>query len=544
METKTSDLIKNDSRVGVGKYIMYLLRCWWAILIVMVIFGALGYLYASIKSEKYEIKSSIIMNDSDNDGKGTLSGTGLGSLFSSFTMGGASFKLVEDEIRRIQSHDNLIRVTSQLGINSTSWSKPGGLNPKVWYYKNEPIIVSLKQGVIDTLSVATKFQIDVAEGAKDIRVRAEQPAGKEVLDKTYSKFPIVAKTPYATFYIDKSPTYNPTEPLHFYNITMPIAAYADKLYKRLDLGTPTKKSNIIYVTMEDNVSERGIDIVNTLVEVYNKDAIDTQHEEALAAINFINERMGVLYSQLQDSERNIENFKRENKVSDPEIDAKYALQMKGDAESALIEQRTKAGVTRMIIDFLRNDGSRYSMIPFTSDAPEAPIQAYNDLVMERMRLEQNAKGNNSTLRGLTAQIDAMRANLISSLERDLSATNIAVSDLQRVNSESDSRIGQVPMIERKLTELYRNQTIQSQIYGFMLQKLEENQLKLAREIPAGRVMEKAYTPSDSGGPGKKLLIIIFAFLGGCLAVGGLSLVFWYQGRRDKMAEVEPIAERV
>ncbi|MBD5213120.1 MAG: hypothetical protein HDS70_05815 [Bacteroidales bacterium] len=534
MEKQYEDLIKDDERVGMGKFLRYLLKCWWAVAACVVIFAALGYVYSKIKSEKYEVMASIIMNDTDSDGKGTLGG-GLGSLFSSFNMGGASYKLVEDEIRRIQSRGNLEEVVKMLNLNSKNWSKSGMLKPKVWYYNDAPLTVSLPAAVADTLSATTKFRIDVAEGGKEIHVKAEQPMGKTVLDQTYKAFPIQAKTPRGTFRIDKSVTYNPSEPLTFYNVTTSPKIYAESLYKDIDMASPTKKSNIIYMSIDEVRPDRGEDILNNLVAIYNLRSIETGHEEARAAIDFIDERMVELYQQLQNSEKSIETYKKANNIVDPEAEAEYIFKKKGGAETAIVEQRTKAGVSQMIIDFLRNENTRYSLIPFTSDAPEAPIQAYNELALERLRLEQNAKGNNASLKGVTAQMDAMRANLISTMERELSATRIAIGDLEKVNHESESRIGQVPSIERKLTELYRNQTIQNQIYGFMLQKREENQLKLAREIPAGRIMEKAYSSTEPKGLGGKILIILFGFLGGILGVGGLYIVYWYQNRCDRLA---------
>lgn len=544
MKKRLDDLIKDDETVKMGKFMRYLLRYWWAIAVCAIIFAAMGYVINKIKSQKYEVTASIILNDFDNDGKGSLSGTGLGSLFSSFTMGSASYKLVEDEIRRVQSHGNLIEVIKQHNLNDLSWSKKGMFSRSVWYYNDAPIKIEAPATVIDTISTTTKFNIKVAPGGKDIRVVCEQPVGKVVLDQSYNKFPIKVRTPYATFNIDKSVTYNPTESLNFYDVITSPEIYAHELYKKVDLSAPSKKSNIIYLVMEDTRTDRARDILNSLVSTYNLKAIETNHEEARAAIDFIEDRMVHLYNQLQNSEKSIETFKKQNRITDPNFEAEYIFRKKGTAEEAMVEQRTKAGISQMVIDFLRNEGTKYSLVPFTSDAPEAPIQAYNELALERMRLEQNAKGNNASLKTINAQMDAMRINLINSLERDLGASRVAISDLERVNSESAARIGQVPTIERHLTELYRNRSIQNQIYGFLLQKREENQLKLARDIPSSRIMEEAYAASEPSGIGGKLLIVVFGFLGIAFGIVGLYLVYWYQNRRDKLAEVKSLTASI
>lgn len=532
MKKTADELVRNDDRLQIGAMLHFMLKRWWVLLIICVIFGALGFIYSKIKSDKYEVKASIILNDTESDGKGSL-GSGLGSLLSSFNMGGASYKLVEDEILRLQSRNNLISTIKTLNLNSRNWSKNSLFEPKVWYYNDSPINVDIPMAVADTMTRTTHFKITVPEGGKNIHVVAKQGKGV-VVDKTYPKFPFNVKTPCGTFHISKSVTYNPSEKLVFYNVTTSPAVYAETLYKKLNVQSPSRKSNVIYITTEDVIPRRGVDMLNTLVDVYNRNGIETSHEEARQTVDFINERMIDMYSQLEKSEADIEAYKRSNRIVDPDAEAEYILKKKGTAETALIEQQTRQGVLRMVIDFLKGENTKYSMIPFTSNVPEAPIQAYNELVLERMRLEQNVKGSNATLKAITAQVDAMRGNLLSTLERDLAASTIAIGDLQRMNGESESRIGQAPSIERRLTSLYRNQVIQNQIYAFLLQKREESQLRLAREIPTARVMEDAYSDTKPKGFGGMIMAVLFAFIGGICGLVGLYVIFWYKNRVKKL----------
>lgn len=533
MKKNADELVTGDDRLQIGAMLYYMLKHWWVLMLFCIVFGALGFVYSKIKSDTYDVRASIILNDTESDGKGSL-GSGLGSLLSSFNMGGASYKLVEDEILRIQSRNNLISTIKTLNLNSRSWSKNSFFEPKVWYYNDSPVNVDIPMAALDTMQRSTFFKITVPEGGRNIRVVVEQPVGKEVMDKTFPKFPFNVKTPCGTFHISKSVTYNPSEKLVFYNLTSSPAIYAESLYKQLEVSSPSRKSNVINLSTEEVLPRRGVDMLNTLVDVYNRNGVETSHEEARQTVDFINERMIDMYSQLEKSEADIESYKRSNRIVDPDAEAEYILKKKGTAESALIEQQTRQGVLRMVIDFLKGENTKYSMIPFTSNVPEAPIQAYNELVLERMRLEQNVKGSNATLKAITAQVDAMRGNLLSTLERDLAASTIAISDLQRMNGESDSRIGQAPSIERRLTALYRNQVIQNQIYAFLLQKREESQLRLAREIPVARVMEDAYSDTKPNGIGGIMMSIILAFMGGVIGLVCLYVMFWYSNREKRL----------
>jgi len=150
--------------------------------------------------------------------------------------------------------------------------------------------------------------------------------------------------------------------------------------------------------------------------------------------------------------------------------------------------------------------------------PEDAISEYNKLVLERIKLGENAKGSNSTLRYVTAQVDAMRLNMLNSLEKQLDAAKIALADLNKDNVSSESRMAGIPTIERDLLSLYREQKIKNQIYAFLLQKREESELKLSSSLIAGKYVDEAYESVEPVSPKKTLVL-------GCFMLVGLLLAY-------------------
>ena len=503
-------LDSNDTKLNITSTVDTFKRYWWIYVASIVLFLGLAAFYLKVKAPVYDMHATIILNEDDDLGKSNLGG--LGSLMASFSLGGGGYKYVEDEILRITSHSNYMDLVKKLNLNYTYASKKGFFSKKKFYYRDSPLEVFIPASVLDTITTSTNFKIRVAPDGRTADIKVKQAKWKVVYDRAGVSLPAMVKTPYGTFRVALTKEFRPGQPL---NMTVGVsnpAVTADDLARNLSANTPSKKSSIVFFSYEDANIERGIDVVDNLIEIYNTRGADDMRRQAGASVEFIKSRLEKLYTELESSEKSIESYKRDNKIVDAAAEAEYIFKKKQVMETGMIEYETRASVLRMIIDFLRSDNNRYSLIPFAGDMPKEPLEEYNKLVVERMRLQEQAKGNNSSLRTISAQIDAMRENLLTSLERELAATAIAVRDMKRNNAGTSSRISDYPTMEKDLLALYRDQKIKNQIYAYLLQKLEESELKLSRDIRAGKTVDVAYSDIKPSKP-NKILVVVLAFIG-------------------------------
>lgn len=513
MDTKTR-LEKEDSKINISFLAYSFRKLWWVYASVFVVFMVLAGIYCKVKTPVYDITGIIILNDDENDSKATLGG--LGSLMASFSLGGSSYKYVEDELTRISSHKNLTQLVQDLGLNYQYSSKDGFFDQREPYFDNSPLSVYIPQAVLDTMPVTTVFNVKLSPDGRTADIKVTQKKKKTVYDRNHVALPTTVKTPYGMFRLSTTSFFKPGEELKMRVIVQGTPLAVKQIGKKIKLGNPSKKSDLVFIEYKDTNIPRGKAVVNHLVEIYNEVGMHDLQSQALASVEFVKGRLTKLYGELEKSENSIEAYKRANNIVNPEAEAEYIFKKKQVMETGVIEYETKASVLKMIIDFLRSDENRYALIPFTEDMPKEPVEEYNKLVMERIRLEENAKGNNTTLKTVTAQVDAMRANLLTSLERQLSATKIAIADINRSGHGTDSRISGYPTMEKDLLSLYRDQKIKNQIYAYLLQKLEENELKLSREIKVGKVIDEAYEDIDPSSP-KKGLIFVMAAIGSVIA---------------------------
>lgn len=100
-----------------------------------------------------------------------------------------------------------------------------------------------------------------------------------------------------------------------------------------------------------------------------------------------------------------------------------------------------------------------------------------------MKLLNSAKSGNSALQAITSQIDALRGNIITSIDRAYKNSQVKLSEIEKENSAAQSRIGSYPSLEREYLNLKRVQLVQEQLYLFLLKQREEVEMSIARSNP-------------------------------------------------------------
>lgn len=498
--------------IDFGAMIKIVLRHWWWYVIAVVLCVGAAWLYMRVKTPKYYVQSLVMLNQDDDSGSSGAIGGGLGALMSSFSIGGSGAN-IEDELLKMHSHTNMMKVVRTLKLNRTYWGKTSMLKPKTLFYNNAPLTIDVPDEVLDTIGASTLFKISMRGPGKKMRLTVDQGKDKGIIDTEIPSLPYNVRTPRGMFRISATAAYNPEEEMTLYALMQNPANSAAWLSSEIGIEKYGKKTNGIFLNIEDGLPERGVDILNTTVSVFNNLSTEMKHANAQATADFLNGRLVDMYNQLEGTEKKIEVYKRDNQITDATAEAQYIFTKKGTVEAQLLELQTKLEVLKMVQDFLHEPANKYKLIPFAADLPEKPIEAYNELVLMRIKLDGNSRPDNATLKKLSGQIDAMRDNLLTTLDRQMASTKIAINDMKREENSSASRMSGIPEMERELLALYRDQTVKSQIYGFLLQKREENEMKLARTAPTAQVLDAAYADTEPTGPGKMMVYLVAFFIG-------------------------------
>ena len=482
-------------------------RYWWLFLLSLIACISIAFVYLKIAKRVYNVKAVVLVAQDDN-------GAGAGaSLLKSMKLMGQGSK-VDDEMVVYSSQELCTQVVNQLKLNHSYIEDKGWFKPERDHYNSSPIEVIAPEEMFDTLS-SVKFKIDVDKAG---RANIKATSGKHKLaDVKGVTLPTTLKTVYGRFAINTTKKFKQGKECHITARLTGNQILGERLNKRIKVKLASKKSNGINLSIAENNKSRGMDILNTLMDLYNDRGQREKDEQAINTAKFIDERLALIYKGLTSSEADIESYKKAHKIVDPELQIKSAVAKQELSDRAIIKLETNKQLLGMVRDFVSNPANKHSYIPFEVDSSAASgsIRAYNNLLAKRQELAQSAKGDNLALKQLDEQIDAMHGNVVQGINSSIKGVDIQLNKMRSQFNQTASEMGQVPTEEREARELLRQQGIQNTLYTFLLEKREENALVLAATTPKGKIVDHAYAQSTPISP-NRMVVLVMALLASLL----------------------------
>ena len=482
-------------------------RYWWLFLLSLIACISIAFVYLKIAKRVYNVKAVVLVAQDDN-------GAGAGaSLLKSMKLMGQGSK-VDDEMVVFSSQELCTQVVNQLKLNHSYIEDKGWFKPERDHYNSSPIEVIAPEEMFDTLS-SVKFKIDVDKAG---RANIKATSGKHKLaDVKGVTLPTTLKTVYGRFAINTTKKFKQGKECHITARLTGNQILGERLNKRIKVKLASKKSNGINLSIAENNKSRGMDILNTLMDLYNDRGQREKDEQAINTAKFIDERLALIYKGLTSSEADIESYKKAHKIVDPELQIKSAVAKQELSDRAIIKLETNKQLLGMVRDFVSNPANKHSYIPFEVDSSAASgsIRAYNNLLAKRQELAQSAKGDNLALKQLDEQIDAMHGNVVQGINSSIKGVDIQLNKMRSQFNQTASEMGQVPTEEREARELLRQQGIQNTLYTFLLEKREENALVLAATTPKGKIVDHAYAQTTPISP-NRMVVLVMALLASLL----------------------------
>lgn len=486
---------------------------WYWFVISAVICVGIAFLYTKRSHPVYGVRANIMISTGDE------SPTALfGSL--SDILGGSG--RVNDEIYVLASHSLYKEVAKNLGLNVAHYVKTGFLKAD-FEFRDYPIGLEIPEGISDTLKVPIVFKIKASENGK---VNVEVKAKKDVIAKVKDAvFPVTLRTDYGEFVLDKTQNYPVDEEVKSTITLTSYDAVAEVLNDEVLSHIADRKSNVIKLEYNTPYPGYGMAVINELVAAYNKRGIKEKNIQGSHTSQFIDERLKLLSTDLSAAEGEIQNYKQREGFVDLTTEIKYQNEKKGEVESSLIQAETNAEVLKMISAFIDNPENANTLVPFTIDNEglKGAITTYNNLLLKRMDLMNNARPNNSTLRLLDDQIAAMRSNINISIGKAYDTQMIAINELKSAQKAANQRLENIPTQEREYRDLLRQQNIKQELFVYLLQRREEASLLLANAIPKGVIIDEAFTLINPLSTDRKVIWFIGLIIGLIIPVVIISL---------------------
>lgn len=273
----------------------------------------------------------------------------------------------------------------------------------------------------------------------------------------------------------------------------------NRLMGNLNAIQTGKLSTIMGLTFNHPNIENAKRILNEFIKVYINSAIDDKRKVAQYTLDFIDDRLSLINEELDSVERKIEVFKTANGAVDVSLQSSMFLNNVKENDVELNKVNLKLAILNDIDLYVNGKGSNPGMVPsvigFDDPVLLSLLPKLYDLEFEISKRSKVAGEKDEILNSLKEEILRVKSSIkenIWNIRGNLNITKVRITEELR---KQNSLLSNIPLKERLLVDIGRQQNIKNEIFTFLLQKREESAIAYASTVSDSRVIEWAY-----GGP--------------------------------------------
>lgn len=500
--------------------VLYILRrnWYWFVVALAVTFGV-AFLYLKQTQPTYQRTASILIKTTP-DGTSALSDA-LQSTGLPGAMGGRGD--IENEEQILKTDLVLNEVINRLQLE-TAYLKQDGLRKRD-LYRQTPILVAFKNDPgVEDLSLRAEWI-----GADSVRLSHF----KSSLRGSFRKSMVVAygdsvATPLGQLCVSKAALFPTFKEIGTLDVKKTNHEDVLTQYKKWYSVAPQgKSSTVIMLSMRHHNPDIAADFLNTIITVYNEFARDDKVRIAQHTESFIDERLAIISNELGAVDTDIERFKQENNIADIESEAKSYITGSAEITRMLMEVNNQLAVANFLKEYLSDPRNQNQLIPanvgLTDQNANSLISEYNTLLLKQEQLVATGSDKNPMIETLNSQIAAMRQAVMKTVDNQITVLSIQLRSISREEGKTRGSISSVPMKEKIVGSIYRDQKVKESLYLFLLNARERNALNKEGIEANTRIIQPATGRSKPIAPRKSIICVMAALLGLLIPSGILYL---------------------
>lgn len=498
------------NRLSASQIALKTLKHWPWLILSLIIWFALAFIYLKVKAPTYMRTAKILITD--ESGKNSFS---LPSAAMSFGMFGSNQVLL-DEIVKMESPDVMETVIKRLNLD-VIFEQPGEFHREQVYGDTIPLTVIAPTWSDDDY---VKMTIDIARNGDVYLSNIKLNSKKfDFEQQGPGRLGHPIKTPAGYVTVSSTPSFKKGREYTLYMEKIPVNDAIKRYSKTTKILQDDDQSNAVGITVYDRSPGRAVDIINSIIDVYNENWANHKNSIKDVTTRFIDERLANIERDLGSVDKNISNFQSENQMPDLEKAAAIYLTDNQMADQQLLELTNQVKVARYMRNYMDGAAHTNEVLPtFTSlgvgtSALERQITEYNEKLMERNRLVSNSSTNHPMIVTLDEQLDQMRAAIINSTNNEIASLNTQIENVLTKKTQVENKISRAPIQANTLLESGRQQKVLESLYVFLLQKREENEMNQAYGLLNTQVIAKPRGEKKPAKPRKPLIFAVAFFMG-------------------------------
>lgn len=504
------------------KYVRFLP---WIILSVILMI-AFAFLRLRYTTPIYSVNSKLLVKNN------TQSSSGGEKFDDIFLMQGMRNNM-NDEIEVIKSRLMAKRVITKLNFQY-SYTNKGQFRASNIHPGDMPFVAQVKladssKGASLMIIVADDYQFSVGENPQKYRFGQWISIGKDswLLQRTTKSFVNFSSKEFVV------------------NWT-PLESLSASFSGTLKVSKVDNYSNVLNLNFQTPNIAIGNDIVNRYMEEYRQFSLEDKREIASRTLEFIDAQLDTVKVELGAVEKNLKDYREQNKVIDPENQPRIYLEGINESTKQITEQAVRMKVADQLINYISDQKNPFRIVATSLGISEPAliqqITEYNKLLMQRESLLLTTPAANPLVIDLESAISKLRLDMIENLKNIRKSLSASIADYESRTQNQEGQIKTVPGIQKRLLEIGRQQKILEELYSYLLQKRLETSIGSASTISNIRVVEPAFASEAPISPDKKSNYLLSVFIGLLLPALVIFLLEYMNDRVQTKNDVQKVTD--
>jgi capsular exopolysaccharide synthesis family protein len=491
---------------------------WYWFVISVVVCCIVAFIYLQRAPKIYTRTATVLIKDDSKGGTASES-----AAFAELDMFNIK-RNVDNEILVFQSKQLMHTVAKRLHLD-ISYKVRSGLR-KVELYTHSPVSIQF----LDVEDAQTLSLEVVPLSENEVRLSDctdsngtslsfnEVVLLKDTVETPFGKLVITPTLYYANYYqttvfVAKS------------NLESISVGYANAL----NVALANKTATIINLTLQNESIPRAEDVLNTLIMVYNEEAINDKNKIMVNTSEFINDRLIIIEQDLGSVDTDIETYKRSQQLTDIQSETGMYLSETSYYGKEELDLRNQKTLVSYVRTYLSDPSRSADLIPANTGISDGNIEGliseYNTILLKRDRLIGNSSEKNPVVMDLNNSLTAMKQTIVRAVDNLAVGLDAKIRNLKAREEQTIQRISAVPTQQKEVLTIERQQKIKEELYLYLLNKREENALSQAMTESSARIIDPAMGSKIPIAPKTKITMLAAFILGLIIPAGGLWLIY-------------------
>ena len=477
----------------------------WFVLCVTITCSA-AFIYLRITQPIFVRSASLVVKDAKES-------EAMDNVFTKFRNGKSIMPntSLNNEIIAFRKPDLMEKVVKQLDL-STRYEVQGHLRNTALYGSSLPIVAKFSSDEINT-----EFDVEI-KNDKEIILKwdKEHSAGHGKL-KYKGEFNKPIKTPFGYITIKPSKVFQWRSNERITVIKTTVNAATQYYLRNLYVANTDERSSVIDLSLTDVNIERADTVLNTLIAVYNKQWIEDRNQIINSTNQFIKERLVDLEQELDDVEDEMSSYQISNHTLNLADEGQRYMQRSYNYDDQGLSYENELALTQSFRNYINKIKGYDHPLPLSAGinnpALQLQVNEYNALVLERSNLISASSESNPMVSDVMKQMEVQRRGIIATLDTHLNMLKTQVQMLQTNNQRNNKEIDKTPSKAKKYAEIERRRKIKEQLYTYLLQTREQNNLNQAFDAYNTRILQRSSGSSQQAYPNNRKVWLIALGIG-------------------------------